>query len=565
MKKTYAIRMGANDENLMVPGIIVNNDIETKKSQILALWCLKNNKSKKFISQLLSGKQGTLYGVQNQISEKETVVTGGKELSLIHSEQSETFAAKQVVYGNVYTLSNIILIGNQIQNEEEERAEINNKLSEMIVGKYPIPLEDSWKAFFIESIFDSSVKELDIYGNLPYKKAFLVNINTADLEGALAQAFGRQTFIDKFNRAPNMKALWTMIDPGKRFKVKHWQSFLNELGGQENFSTIEDLHQQELVYLYETFGHKAIEIKKLTEEAEIDLFGIPFKSSAISIAKGDLTFNEDLAIKAYKLIIKTLKTQIEKSLAVCSLMSNLGELDLTTLLNKPTELINELRKTSYKPEPGAEGMALVAAELWIKEDIFKDYQGEYLKAMPNIIKSSRTYPTVKGGIGNGYSWESMDMGNPRAWVVGLETNCCQHLHSCGKSCVIFAAENPKSSGMFRVMKKNQTVAQSWFWFNQDTGDFVFDNIEILGGELRDSILECYLDFIEFGLKPRAKLFGIKNVSAGLGCNDMPALKKFPAIKNPTKISSMPGYTKCYTDSNSQVLLSSFENDKKDIS
>jgi hypothetical protein len=108
------------------------------------------------------------------------------------------------------------------------------------------------------------------------------------------------------------------------------------------------------------------------------------------------------------------------------------------------------------------------------------------------------------------------------------------------------------------MKNGDTVAQSWFWFNQEKGTFVFDNIEVLGSNLRDNILNCYLDFIEYGLKPRAKLFGIKAVTVGLGCNDMPALSNFTGVpaKEIVTIKSLVSYY-VYSDAGSQVTLATF--------
>jgi hypothetical protein len=304
-------------------------------------------------------------------------------------------------------------------------------------------------------------------------------------------------------------------------------------------------------------------IKKLSEEHKIDLNGIPFKSSAIAIAKGNLKFDENLASKAFKIILETAKDSRQKVLAVGALMDSLGDLDLKVLVKKPNELLAKLQGVAYNAAPGAEGIAMVAGELWLGKDRYADYESAYLKAMPDIIKSSRHYPTVSGRLGDtDYSWESMDMGNPRGWFVGIETNCCQHLHNAGSSCVIFAAENPSISGMFRVMKKGSTVAQSWFWFHKESGSFVFDNIEILGGELRDSLFDCYMDFIENALRPRKDLFGIKTVSVGLGYNDMPKLTSLERVDKP-KRASQSGTGSPYSDAGNQVYLAKFEDIKKD--
>jgi hypothetical protein len=551
------LQTGQQLSNVVVPGLICDYDRNEGKLEALLCWAIRGHSNKSFLNSFLQGKQATLKENNNSYSESIGTVIGGKELSYIDSRPSTVFDGTQLVYGNTYKLSNVILVPKGMDDKQSKEF-IYEKLAKMIVDKYPIPLEDSWKDFFISRIFDSAVKELRVYGNIPYNNAYIVDINANDIGGALASSFGRQQFIDKFKRAPMIESLWKMIDPEKRFNVKAWQKYLEFFGGKDAFESIEHFHQETLVYAFESFGEKAGEMKESAEKNGIDLYGIPFKSSAIAIAKGEVSFNEDLAVKAFKLVLDNVKSQRHKALAIGGLMEGLGTLDLKTLVKKPKELIAKLQGVAYKPQPGAEGVAIVAAELWLGEDRFREYQSEYLKAMPHIIETSRTYPTESGQIDNGYSWESMDMGNPRGWFLGLETNCCQHLHSAGSSCVLYAARHPKESGMFRVMKKGETIAQSWFWFNQATGDFVFDNIEVLGGEIRDSIFDCYMDFIEKSLKPRKDLFGIKRVSAGLGYNDMDRLNNLPRVNNASKIGDLPGGRGIYSDAGNQALLAEFE-------
>jgi hypothetical protein len=510
--------------------------------------------------QFLQGKQASLREIRNSYSENRGIVSGGKELSFIDSKPSTVFDGTQVVFGNTYKLSNVILIPKTL-NEEDSKKYLLSSLSKMVSDKYPIPLEKNWADTFLDSIIETSVKELTLFGKTPYAKAYYVNINSSATGEALSLAYGKSEFIKHFKRAPMIQSLWKMIDPKNRFNMKAWGPFLNEFGGKDEFLKITPQHQESLVYMFETFGSKSTELKQLSKEYKIDLYSIPFKSSAISIAKGELKFNEDLAIKAVKIVLEGVTSLRHKSLAFSSLIGLLGELDLKTLTKKPKDLINKLRGTTYNPQQGAEGIAYVAGELWLDINRYKDYESEYLLCMPEIINSSRIYPTVNGDIGGGYTWESMDMGNPRAWFVGLETNCCQHLHSAGSSCVKFAARNPKNSGMFRVMKKGQTIAQSWFWINQETGDFVFDNIEILGSEIRDSIFNAYLDFVETALKPRRKVFGYKRVTVGLGYNDMDRLNSLESVRNPVTIESLPNGLNTYSDARRQVILADFENEE----
>jgi len=212
-------------------------------------------------------------------------------------------------------------------------------------------------------------------------------------------------------------------------------------------------------------------------------------------------------------------------------------------------------------KPGGEGMAFVAAEAMIPESSFEKYQDEYIKAMEKIPFSDRTYPTVSGNSQvAGYAYESMDMGNPRGWVLGLETNCCQHLGSVGGACVLYAAKNPDISGMLRIKKNGKTKAQSWFWFHQESGTFCFDNIEVAGGSGIDElgedsaakIMATYEAFIEQELVPRAALFGIKRVTVGLGYNELNIDK--PVDTRPVTMSQMRGGSGVYSDAGRQKVL-----------
>jgi hypothetical protein len=548
----YLLKMGRELENIIIPGIITKYNKELDKQEVLLLWAIKGNTNKTYLNKFLQGSQAQLRSIRGSYSENEGNIIGGKELSFMNSKPSNVFDGTQVVYGNTYKLSNIILVPHFKEKEEEEKY-IFDSLAKMVKEKYPIPLEDTWKEDFLSFIKEFSLKELNLYGKLPYSKALYVDIKSENVGEALTLSYGKSEFIKYFKRAPMIKALWKMIDPKNRFNMKAWGPFLNEFGGKDEFIKINEFHQESLIYLFETFGSKAKDLIKLIKENDIDLYSISFKSAAISIAKGE-KINEDLSLKAVKIVSEKISDIRFKNLAIGSLISRLGELNLKELTKKPTDLINELRGTQYNPEPGAKGMAYVAGELWLDINRYKDYERVYLASMPKILESSRAYPTVKGDLGGGYSWESMDMGNPRGWFVGLETNCCQHLHSAGSTCVKYAAQNPKTSGIFRVMKKGHTIAQSWFWINEETGDFVFDNIEILGSEIRDSIFNAYMQFIENELEPRKELFGYERVCVGLGYNDMEKLNSLEKVSNP---SSLPNDNGTYSDASRQVLLKKF--------
>lgn len=121
-----------------------------------------------------------------------------------------------------------------------------------------------------------------------------------------------------------------------------------------------------------------------------------------------------------------------------------------------------------------------------------------------------------------YTIEMVDKNDIRGLVAGNATNCCQTLQRGsrdysygGNNCVYYGAEE-KNSTFFLVSKNNRIIAQSWVWMHK--GQLTFDNIEVLGQELRDSIADCYQLYADYVLNlPKTK---IKRVTVGTGHSDL---------------------------------------------
>jgi len=559
-----------------VLGMVVDKKDDGEKKPLL-VWFLKSNNSIEQREQdilirsfLTTGRKFEFVEYQDiyNISKREIYGVNGSLEKISQSPSNFFKKAIQVVYGDIFEMQKMIFLKKNVENPEED---LNQQLLKMFQEKIPVPIEEEWSQDFFNEFRNHFVKKLEIIGKVPFKEIYFLNFNFEDLshvekiEEIIIKAHGKKEFEKEFKRAPQIQALWFMINK-KNFVLKKWLKFLERFGGKDEFLKLPFKQQVWYVYMYELFGEKAFEIVeeiKKTEHSRFDIFSLTPKAACVDLAKKGVIKSEDKNVKAIKMALEIFK---EGNIGVTFLsflnavFANITELQ--NIKNKK-EIIEVISKVAYNPKPGAEGIAMVAAELLLSESHYRDYEEEYLKHAKNIIFSSRSYPTTKGVLeGTDYSWEAIDMGNPRAWFVGLETNCCQHLHSAGSSCVLYAAKQPRYSGIFRVMKKKKTIAQSWFWFNQETGDFVFDNIEVLGGEVRDSIWKCYLQYIERDLAKYAKVFGIKRVCVGLGYNDMESLSDYPYVDNPTKINSMPDGRGVYSDADRQVLIKTFDIEEK---
>jgi hypothetical protein len=525
---------------------------EDGKEGAILLAGILHKQDKFTINKFLTGTEGHLRRSFQNSSEPIATLVDGKSLQLLKSVKSEIFKnAFSVIYGASFELSSMVAF--KADNDDQAKIELANGIRQIVETNYPIPLQESWTQDFIDLLSEGAITKLKIRGKSPFTHAYYVKIDTHSAGRFVSMAYGKSQFKALFGRAPKIAELWSMIDPNQ-FSVKTWQT----LASKVNFEAQDSINRESLVHLYEIFGVKTEDFLDLLEKEKIHYGSLSARLGAIKTLRGNRCNNADLILKGIKLILSSKEKKQGSHFLMINAMFGILNEDLSGEMNSSTEFLTKLMSASFSIIPGGEPMAIVASDLWMSDEIFKKYQDAYIAAAPGVMKKSRQYPTVEGGISKEYTWESMDVGNPRALVVGLETNCCQHLDGAGSTCVKFALDHPDKSGIFRVMKNGDTVAQSWFWFNQEKGTFVFDNIEVLGSNLRDNILNCYLDFIEHGLKPRAKMFGIKAVTVGLGCNDMPSLSNFTKVpaKDLVTIKSLVSY-QVYSDAGSQVTLATF--------
>lgn len=548
MKKIYI-----QGQKYIVPviGVIIKED------KIVLISFLKDKKNKDTIQDFVSKtKKWSVYSFLSRGGFKEKIFdiqNVAEELSYLSSFKADSFKNGEVVtYANMSLLQKSV-IGKEINNEQ-----IINLLEEQ--SPIPIPEDKKIREDIASSLMNNK-ENLTIEASIaafPYKKGLYIDVNSQEsinlISNKLVISHGESQFIEAFKRAPQIKSLMYMINPKDSFSMKSWPKVLNHFGGKDSFAAKPEAEQRAAIWCYEVFGERLPEVYDFTKSISIPEDYLPWKELAIAKAK-DKKFKLDI-----NQVIKGLK-YLDSGIMIYAFVSSMVDKEfrykLPRLVQSKNGLLSEIAVKQYQGlKKGGEPIALVAADLNLPESTFLDYQEEYIAAMEKIPKTPRRYPTVSGKIeGTDYSWESMDMGNPRGWFVGLETNCCQHLHSVGGACVRYAAANPEYSGIFRVMKKGKTIAQSFFWYHPESGDFVMDNIEVLGGEIRDSIIQCYNAFAD-ELEKRKNVFGYKRMTFGSGYSDIDT-STFEKASDTVTLSAMPNGQGVYSDARTQYLIKEF--------
>ncbi|MFL1706631.1 hypothetical protein ACHJH3_06445 [Campylobacter sp. MOP7] len=450
---------------------------------------------------------------------------------------------------------------------DEMKTKLREDIKKIILRDSPYPMKDEWIGHFVDLVAIPQFLKPIIRGVDSNQLFWYFNLPIRDGLPYIGIAHGMAEFQKIFKRIPQIKTICAMINP-KKFNPKTWTNFLAEISHtKDSFLELDLESQLNFVYTYEAFGERYKEIQKLCLPY-FRFTSINTKGVAVALANGN--FNLDLIVKGIRELIKYLKEKeneddsfLESVKTAAVLRAFLSSCDqfadrLGELVNKPSELANAIEEIFYTCKPGAEELRAAAIRRLITQAEFDDYQELYLAAAPRFMKAGRQLPAFHETLKSNpkYAFEFIDAGVPDSYFVGLDTDCCQHLHSAGKSCVEFMAHHPEISGIFRVIKNGKTVAQSFVWFHEQAGVVCCDNIEILGGEMRDEIWKAYCEYARI-LYRYAPMFGYNKVTVGLGCNDLRGLSNLPHEKKPALLAQVPGGESTYSDARSQVILADF--------
>jgi hypothetical protein len=87
---------------------------------------------------------------------------------------------------------------------------------------------------------------------------------------------------------------------------------------------------------------------------------------------------------------------------------------------------------------------------------------------------------VNGVVAGNYVLKQLEVGDIRAPMAGLLTDCCQHLEGAASACAHMSYVSPYSA-VWAVFKGDNMVAQSWVWRSSDYTTLVMDSVEALHG------------------------------------------------------------------------------------
>ena len=140
--------------------------------------------------------------------------------------------------------------------------------------------------------------------------------------------------------------------------------------------------------------------------------------------------------------------------------------------------------------PEHEGIAQAAASLNLGQREYEQYK-YYLSNTPKSTSKCLPEVKVEGAdilLKGDWVLESLAPGDPIGPMLGLATNCCQHLDGAAKSCAK-AIWKHRRAGAWVVRYKGKIVAQSYIWVSADV--LVVDSIEALSGAYVEGIAAMY--------------------------------------------------------------------------
>lgn len=453
----------------------------------------------------------------------------------------------------------------ELRDINDMKSEIKEKFFSFNMANLPIPIKESWYDFFWEEV-QENLELLPRIGseevsNNPMDGFVLKLPNLAYLQNKVERVHAKSEFQELYKRQPKIDALLTIADiKGWKLIAKKWANFLNMMGGEEFINEKDETIRQTVVRSFELFLDSPLALDNL-----MILHSAGLRPLTIDIR---LMKNQSDKDKYRAALKKILEKYSENKEDLITLLNNFKDVFKTqghNIKDGNWAAIKKYLETIIydNVDPRARELAITCGKAKVSKSSWPKYQDEYLDNLDNALRAHKTFPTVYKDVeGTRLEWETMDMTTPAAWVVGLETYCCQHLDNVGGVCVQYAARNPSTSGILKISEKGKTVAQSFFWLQESSvkGEYIFvlDNIEATGKDLKDDVVTAYLDFAK-EMKKYAKLFRIRAMTVGTQFTNLPLGKIAPeSVKRSSdNYGSIPS-TLSYTDAGNQKLVKEYK-------
>lgn len=195
-------------------------------------------------------------------------------------------------------------------------------------------------------------------------------------------------------------------------------------------------------------------------------------------------------------------------------------------------------------------LALRCMEQSLLQSDFDDY-----KDLLKKVKKEEHLPhiDIKGeevGLSSEWRFRKLAANDPIGPMLGLFTDCCQHLDGAASSCAENGVTSPWS-GFYVVEKNGEVIAQSWAWLGKNN-ELIFDNIEALRSE-------DYLSKIKTLYEAAAqKMLSDKFNVVGIGMSDDDDISKTLFDANEVMINAVMVEPVSYSDALKQVVLAKKE-------
>lgn len=189
--------------------------------------------------------------------------------------------------------------------------------------------------------------------------------------------------------------------------------------------------------------------------------------------------------------------------------------DIERELGRVPATLTELRQVAARllyagiETPGDLAVATLAAKVGLGQSQFEEYRA----LMRGPLKDWEAVPAVRVtgaqvGLEGDWLLRQLAHDDPLGPMLGVVTNCCQHLHGAARSCARAGVDSPHSA-FWVVEYRGQVIAQSWVW-RATTDQLVLDSIE----GLDTAYVEGVAKLVQAGARQAMGRLGVTGVRLG---------------------------------------------------